>query len=111
MEKIKLSNIKFNKDGLVPVIVQDSNSHKVLMLAYSNEKAVKLTLKKKLAHFWSRSRNELWLKGETSGNYLEIVNILIDCDNDSLVYKVDLRDKKACHTGEESCFFKEIKDE
>ena len=111
MEKIKLSNIKYNKDGLVPVIVQDSDSLKILMLAYSNEEAVRLSIKNKLAHFWSRSRDELWLKGATSGNYLKIINILIDCDNDSLVYKVDLNSKKACHTGEESCFFKEIDDE
>ena len=111
MEKIKLSNIKYNKDGLVPVIVQDSDSLKILMLAYSNEEAVRLSIKNKLAHFWSRSRNELWLKGNTSGNYLKIVSILIDCDSDSLVYKVDSDGKKACHTGEESCFFKEINNE
>ena len=111
MEKIKLSNIKYNKDGLVPVIVQDFNTQKVLMLAYSNKEAIKLTLEKKTAYFWSRSRDELWLKGATSGNYLKILNILIDCDNDSLVYKVDLGINKACHTGEESCFFKEIENE
>ncbi|MDA9605379.1 phosphoribosyl-AMP cyclohydrolase [Alphaproteobacteria bacterium] len=111
MEKIKLSNIKYDKNGLVPVIVQDFKTHKVLMLAYSNKEAIELSLKKKTAHFWSRSREELWLKGATSGNYLKIINVLIDCDNDSLVYKVDLDNKQACHTGEESCFFKEIEDE
>ncbi len=111
MEKIKLSNIKYNKNGLVPVIVQDSNTQKILMLAYANKNAIELTLEKKTAYFWSRSRDELWLKGATSGNYLKIINILIDCDNDSLVYKVNLGDSKACHTGEESCFYRELDNE
>ena len=111
MEKTKLSNIKYNKDGLVPVLVQEDSTNEILMFAYSNQEAIKLTLEKKLAHFWSRSRSELWLKGHTSGNYLKIKQVLIDCDNDSLVYKVDLDESKACHTGSKTCFYKELIDE
>lgn len=96
-------NIKWDKDGLVPVIVQDYYSKKVLTLAYMNEESLKITIEKQLSCFFSRSRNELWLKGETSKNYQHVVSIQADCDNDALVMQV-IKDGPACHLNRESCF-------
>lgn len=103
--------IDFKKgNGLVPVIAQDAKSGKVLMLAYANEEAFNYTLTTKKATYWSRSRNKLWCKGEESGNYQEIVDILIDCDNDTIIYKVNQKGLgAACHLGYESCFFRTLK--
>jgi phosphoribosyl-ATP pyrophosphohydrolase/phosphoribosyl-AMP cyclohydrolase len=102
--------VDFNKnsDGLVPAIIQDSITKNVLMLGYMNEEALQKTLETKKVTFWSRSRNTLWTKGETSGNFLDLVSVLSDCDNDTLLIKVE-QTGPACHTGSKSCFFKEIK--
>jgi phosphoribosyl-AMP cyclohydrolase len=104
-----MNEIDFGKgDGLVPVVTQDAKSGKVLMVAYANKEAVELTLKTRMAHYWSRSRNKLWKKGEESGNVQKVSEVLIDCDGDTLLYVVD-QSGPACHTGNETCFFREIK--
>lgn len=100
---IKIEDLKFDKNGLIPAIVVDNLSKKVLTLAYMNEESLKISLEKKLTCFYSRSRNELWLKGETSGNYQHIVSITADCDKDALVVVVD-KEGPACHEGTDSCF-------
>ena len=100
---IEVSELKFDKDGLIPAIVTDADSGKVLTLAYMNRESLAISLEKKLTCFWSRSRQELWLKGETSGNYQHIVSITADCDGDALVVKVH-KDGPACHLGTDSCF-------
>jgi phosphoribosyl-AMP cyclohydrolase len=99
------SQVKFDEKGLVPVIAQDARTGRVLMMAWANAEALALTESKGLATWWSRSRNELWTKGATSGNTLHVTEILIDCDGDTLIYKVRA-DGPACHTGHESCFFR-----
>ncbi len=101
---IKTEELKFDKDGLIPAIVVDAESKEVLTLAYMNRESLEITLKENRTCFWSRSRQELWRKGETSGNYQHVVSITADCDKDALVVKVE-KDGPACHTGAESCFF------
>ena len=96
-------NLKFDEKGLIPAIVVDDDTGKVLTLAYMNEESLKISMEKGLTCFWSRSRQELWLKGETSGNYQHIVSITADCDGDALQVRVK-KDGPACHTGAESCF-------
>ena len=98
-----ISEIKYNAHGLVPAVVTDCRTGKVLMLAYMNEESLKKTIQTGLATFWSRSRQELWTKGETSGNYMHVVSVTADCDRDSLLIKA-LPDGPACHLGTESCF-------
>ncbi len=100
---IDISTLKFDEKGLIPAIVIDAATGKVLTLAYMNEESLKISIEKKLTCFWSRSRGELWLKGETSGNYQHIVKIVADCDSDALLVYVK-KDGPACHTGAESCF-------
>lgn len=100
---IDVSELKFDKDGLIPAIVTDADSGKVLTLAYMNRESLEISMNKKLTCFWSRSRQELWLKGETSGNYQHIVSITADCDGDALLVKVH-KDGPACHLGTDSCF-------
>jgi phosphoribosyl-AMP cyclohydrolase len=108
LNKAAMSEIDFAKgDGLVPVVTQDAKSGKVLMVAYANKEAVELTLKTRMAHYWSRSRNKLWKKGEESGNLQKIHEVLIDCDGDTLLYVVD-QTGPACHTGNETCFFRKL---
>ena len=104
---VKIKDLKFDENGLIPAIVVDSVSKKVLTLAYMNEESLKISMEKGLTCFYSRSRNELWLKGETSGNYQHIVSITADCDNDALVVLVE-KDGPACHTGSDSCFTKTV---
>ena len=104
---ININELKFDDKGLIPAIVVDAKTKEVLTLAYMNEESLKISLEKKLTCFWSRSRNELWLKGETSGNYQHIVSISADCDKDALVVEV-VKDGPACHTGEETCFYNTI---
>ncbi|NLL63775.1 MAG: phosphoribosyl-AMP cyclohydrolase [Ruminococcaceae bacterium] len=99
--------LKFDENGLIPVIVVDNKTKEVLTLAYMNEESLKISLEKKLTCFYSRSRDELWLKGETSGNYQHIVSIVADCDKDALVITVE-KDGPACHTGAETCFYNKI---
>ena len=101
---IKIDELKFDEKGLIPAIVVDVNTKEVLTLAYMNAESLSITLKEKKTCFYSRSRQELWRKGETSGNYQHVVSIVADCDKDALVVKVE-KDGPACHTGAESCFF------
>lgn len=98
-----ISQLKFDQNGLIPAIVVDAISKRVLTLAYMNEESLKISIEKQLTCFWSRSRQELWLKGETSGNYQHIVSITADCDKDALVVMVE-PDGPACHLGTVSCF-------
>lgn len=98
-----IDELKFDKDGLIPAIITDFSSGKVLTLAYMNRESLGITLERELTCFYSRSRRELWLKGETSGNYQHVVSITADCDKDALVVKVR-KDGPACHTGSDSCF-------
>ena len=102
-----LQDIDFEKSGgLVPVIVQDVNSQEVLMCGYSDQAAWEATCRSGYAHYYSRSRQRLWMKGEESGNRQKIREILIDCDNDTLLYRVEQEGDGACHTGNYSCFFR-----
>lgn len=105
-----LNKINYDENGLIPAIVQDANSGKVLMLAYMNEEALQKTLKTKETWFYSRSRQELWNKGATSGNRQIVKQIALDCDGDTLLVTVEPLGP-ACHTGEESCFFQPITDD
>ncbi len=98
-----INTLKFDEKGLIPAIVVDAKTKKVLTLAYMNRESLALSMEKGLTCFWSRSRNELWVKGETSGNYQHIVSITADCDGDALTVMVE-KDGPACHTGAESCF-------
>ncbi len=100
---MNLDELKFDEKGLIPAIVVDDETGKVLTLAYMNRESLAISMEKKLTCFWSRSRQELWLKGETSGNYQHIVSITADCDGDALEVRVK-KDGPACHTGAESCF-------
>lgn len=103
-------DLAFSKDanGLLPAIVQDARSGEVLMLAYINKLAWEKTLETGKAHYWSRSRGKLWLKGETSGHVQMIKEILVDCDQDTVVYKVEQLGGAACHTGYRSCFYRKV---
>jgi len=100
---LNVNEIKFDSNGLIPAIVIEAGSHKLLMQAYMNRESLEKTMETGLATYWSRSRQELWTKGETSGNYQHVVSITADCDADSLMLVVK-KDGPACHTGEESCF-------
>ena len=100
---ITVENLKFDEKGLIPAIVADAKTRQVLTLAYMNRESLEISMRRGLTCFWSRSRQELWLKGETSGNYQHIVSITADCDRDALLVLVE-KDGPACHTGAESCF-------
>ncbi len=100
---VNIDELKFDENGLIPAIVVDNESKKVLTLAYMNKESLKISMEKGLTCFYSRSRQELWLKGETSGNYQHIVSIASDCDSDALKIVVE-KDGPACHTGADSCF-------
>lgn len=100
---IDIDTLKFDEKGLIPAVVVDNFSKKVLTVAYMNRESLKVSIEKELTCFFSRSRNELWLKGETSGNYQHIVSVTADCDNDALVITVE-KDGPACHKGTDSCF-------
>ncbi len=105
---VPIDKIHFGKSGgLVPVIVQDEKTKQVLMLAYANEFAVQETVKTGFAHYWSRSRNKLWKKGEESGNVQRIESIQVDCDEDTILYIVNQKGV-ACHTGTFSCFVRDL---
>ncbi len=100
---IDINKLKFDEKGLIPAIVVDARTKKVLTLAYMNRESLEISMEKGLTCFWSRSRNTLWLKGETSGNYQHIISITADCDYDALTVTVE-KDGPACHTGTNSCF-------
>lgn len=94
-------------DKLIPVVVQDTNSHDVLMVAYANKDAVDLTVKTGFAHYYSRSRKKIWKKGEESGHIQRVLRILVDCDEDCLIYEIE-QTGAACHTGYRSCFYRTL---
>jgi len=101
--------LRFDKgNGLLPAVVQDHETKEILMLAYINDLAWKKTIETGRAHYWSRSRNKLWLKGETSGHQQIVKRILVDCDEDTVVYQVEQLGGAACHTGHRSCFFRMV---
>ena len=104
-------NVDFNKskNGLVPAIIQDFKTHKVLMLGYMSKDSLSVTLSKKTIHFYSRSKNRIWKKGEESGNVLNLISTSLDCDNDTLLALIE-QTGVACHTGAYSCFFKTLYD-
>ena len=104
-----LSALSYNDQGLIPVIAQDAETGEVRMVAWADQTAIDRTLQTKQAHFFSRSRGELWKKGETSGNTLEVRSVWIDCDGDTLIYMVD-PEGPSCHTGAETCFFRRLDD-
>lgn len=100
---VNINELKFDADGLIPAVIVDAVTKKVLTVAYMNKESLEISIEKKKTCFWSRSRQELWLKGETSGNYQNIVSITADCDKDALVVVVE-KEGPACHTGSDSCF-------
>jgi phosphoribosyl-AMP cyclohydrolase len=103
---------RFDAAGLIPVIAQHHATGEVLMLAYMNQEALRLTLETRLAHYWSRSRQALWRKGDTSGEAQHVVELRIDCDQDAILMKVEPLGKgSACHTGRRSCFYRAIEDD
>ena len=102
-----MPDIKFNDQGLVPAIAQEATTGEVLMMAWMNEEALRATLETGRATYWSRSRDELWVKGDTSGHTQEVVEVLVDCDGDTILVKVN-QTGAACHTGNRTCFFQEL---
>lgn len=102
-----IDELKFNDQGLIPAIIQDEENKQVLMLAYMNRESFQMTLQTGKCTYFSRSRNKLWLKGETSGNFQQVKHIFYDCDADTLLIQVR-QTGVACHTGERSCFFRQI---
>ena len=107
LSTIDIDTIKFDKNGLVPAITQDFFTNEVLMMAYMNKEAIEKLLSTGRAHYFSRSRNKLWLKGETSGNFQEVKAVYYDCDKDTILLKVN-QIGVACHTGERTCFFRRL---
>ena len=106
--KLTISDLDFEKQGgLLPVVAQDVSTGEVLMIAYANQEAVQKTQESGFAHYWSRSRGALWKKGESSGHWQKIVEVLVDCDQDALLYRVN-QTGVACHTGAPNCFFQEL---
>jgi phosphoribosyl-AMP cyclohydrolase len=103
--QVSFSEIKFDTNGLIPAIVQDAETKEVLMLAYMNQQSLQLTLEKEETYFWSRSRQELWHKGATSGNVQRVVEVRLDCDADALLVRVHPAGP-ACHTGNQTCFYR-----
>jgi len=104
-----MEKLKFDTNGLITAVVQDDAGGGVLMVAWMNAKAIRLTQETGEAHFWSRSREEIWRKGSTSGNVMKVVKLLVDCDQDTILVQVN-PSGPACHTGELSCFFQELRD-
>ena len=103
-----INNVRWNLDGLLPVIVQDASSSKVIMFAWMNRETLEESIKLRKAIYWSRSRKQVWVKGEESGYYQNIEDMYLDCDNDVLLIKVKQEGGIACHTGRESCFYNQI---
>jgi len=110
METVAFDNLKFDANGLIPAVVQDADTNQVLMLAYMNPESFQLTLRTNETHFWSRSRQELWHKGATSGNIQKVIEVKVDCDADTLLIRVHPAGP-ACHTGQQTCFYRNIKEE
>ena len=110
IEEGALLQPKFDEKGLIPCIVQDADSGEILMFAYMNSTALQASISTGLAHYYSRSRNKLWKKGEQSGNFQRIVSLLIDCDQDCVLIKVKIDGGASCHLGYRSCFFRGVED-
>ena len=109
METVSIKSLKFDALGLIPAIVQDAETHQVLMLAYMNAESLQLTLSARETYFWSRSRRELWHKGATSGNVQHVVEVKVDCDADTLLIRVRPAGP-ACHTGNQTCFYRNMEE-
>ena len=103
-----INNVRWDSNGLLPVIVQDASSNKVIMFAWMNRETLEESIKQRKAIYWSRSRKQVWVKGEESGHYQNIEDMFLDCDNDALLIKVKQEGGIACHTGRESCFYNQI---
>lgn len=103
-----MQELRYDKDGLIPAIIQDAESNEVLMLAYMNETSLQRTVESGRTCFWSRSRQEYWVKGKTSGNFQTVKEILYDCDEDTLLIRVEQAGSGACHTGNRTCFYRKI---
>jgi len=103
-----IPELKFNEKGLIPAIIQDAETNEVLMMAWMDKVAIGKTITTGFTHFWSRSRQKYWMKGETSGHVQEVRGILYDCDEDTLLVKVKQHGSGACHTGNRTCFFRSI---
>ncbi|MEW6587435.1 MAG: phosphoribosyl-AMP cyclohydrolase [Nitrospirota bacterium] len=103
-----IPELKFNEKGLIPAIIQDAETNEVLMMAWMDKVAIEKTIATGFTHFWSRSREKYWMKGETSGHVQEVKEILYDCDEDTLLVKVKQHGAGACHTGNRTCFFRTI---
>jgi len=103
-----INNVRWDSDGLLPVIVQDASSSKVIMFAWMNRETLEESIKQRKAIYWSRSRKQVWVKGEESGHYQNIEDMYLDCDKDVLLIKVKQEGGIACHTGRESCFYNRI---
>lgn len=103
-----IPDLKFDEKGLIPAVIQEADTKEVLMVAYMDRTALEMTLKTGYTHFWSRSRQKYWKKGETSGSVQEVRDVLYDCDLDTLLVMVTQRGKGACHTGERTCFYRAI---
>ncbi len=103
-----IPDLKYDEKGLIPAIIQDVENGDVLMMAYMNRRSLEMTIETKYTHFWSRSRQKYWKKGETSGNVQEVKEIFYDCDKDTLLIKVIQHGSIACHTGNRTCFFRRI---
>ncbi len=108
LEETTQLSIRYNDDGLIAAIAQDYQSKEILMLAWVNEEALQKTLETNEAHYWSRSRQELWHKGATSGSIQKIHEVRVDCDQDALIYLVEQVSEGACHTGRKSCFYRKL---
>ncbi len=106
---MNIPDLTYDTNGLIPAIIQDAENNEVLMMAYMNEASLQKTLETGHTHFWSRSRQKYWKKGETSGHVQEVKAILYDCDSDTLLIKVIQHGPGACHTGHRSCFFTDIR--
>lgn len=106
-----LDGLKYDANGLIPCVAQDAETGEVLMVAYMNKDSLKDTIEKKLASYWSRSRQKYWVKGETSGNTQEVKEIRFDCDKDCVLIKIKQNGGSACHTGKRSCFFYKLTDQ
>ena len=111
MSEAWLQQIQWTDEGLVPVIAQQSDNARVMMFAWMNREALKLTAETGYAVYWSRSRKKLWFKGEESGNRQKVVDVMLDCDSDVILIRIEQEGGIACHTGRESCFFQKLIDE
>lgn len=110
MSQELLNNVKYNAGGLVTAVAQDHETGDVLMVAYMNAATLRRTLETNVMTYWSRSRQEIWIKGQSSGNIQEVIEIRIDCDGDALLFKVKQHGGAACHTGYKSCFYRRLAD-